>query len=494
MGIIINILNPLEVPDEIVKIYSVPPTPEKGMFTDIPVDVGPQYEGQRIRREDMYVEFGGPKLKYKFEIVRVKNPEEINDGKIIIVGQDINELKEGGSYLLAIIVEVAGRNLSVDAEGVIERRIHEFCNYTQGFMHLNQRYDIWLRVSKKSFNKGLNSFKYIGTVLYRLFKSAFPIIEKLQVTFITEPQIVESLFEQAIKIYNARDERTFGLKDEEVDLFYSCRLCQSFAPTHVCIITPERPSNCGAITWIDAMIAAKIDPKGPIGPVEKGKLLDPIRGEWSGANEAIRKLSGGSIQRVTLYSAFDNPHTSCGCFECVTFYVPEVDGLGIVQRGYAGVTPVGLKFGDIADSAGGGKQIPGFYGLGVLYMRTKKFIQADGGWNRVVWMSSELKEKIKDAIPEELRDKIATEKEAKSVEELKKFLIEKGHPIMERVSKAPPKLEEKPIEAVTPTTQQVETVMTLPELPLTMGGFSLILKNVKIRAEKLIIKRVEERK
>ena len=242
------------------------------------------------------------------------------------------------------------------------------------------------------------------------------------------------------------------------------------------------------------MIAAKIDPKGPIGPVEKGILLDPIRGEWSGANEAIRKLSGGSIQRVTLYSAFDNPHTSCGCFECVTFYVPEVDGLGIVQRGYAGVTPVGLKFGDIADSAGGGKQIPGFYGLGVLYMRTKKFIQADGGWNRVVWMSSELKEKIKDAIPEELRDKIATEKEAKSVEELKKFLIEKGHPIMERISKAPPKLEEKPIEAVTPTTQQVETVVTLPELPLTMGGFSLILKNVKIRAEKLIIKRVEERK
>lgn len=494
MVIKINILNPLEVPDEIVKIYGVPPTPEKGMFTDIPVDVGPQYEGQRIRREDMYVEFGGPKLKYKFEIVRVKNIEEIDDGKIIIVGQDINELKEGGSYLIAIIVEVAGRNLSVDAEGVIERRIHEFCNYTQGFMHLNQRYDIWLRVSKKSFSKGLNSFKYIGTVLYRLFKSAFPIIEKLQITFITEPRIVENLFEQAIKVYNARDERTFGLKDEEVDLFYSCRLCQSFAPTHVCIITPERPSNCGAITWIDAMIAAKIDPKGPIGPIEKGKLLDPIRGEWSGANEAIRKLSGGSIQRVTLYSAFDNPHTSCGCFECVTFYVPEVDGLGIVQRGYAGVTPVGLKFGDIADSAGGGKQIPGFYGLGVLYMRTKKFLQADGGWNRVVWMSSELKEKVKEAIPEALRDKIATEKEAKNVEELKKFLLEKGHPIIERISKAPPKLEEKPIEAVAPTIQQAEAVVTLPELPITMGGFSLILKNVKIRAEKLIIKRAEERK
>ncbi|MEM2137172.1 MAG: CO dehydrogenase/CO-methylating acetyl-CoA synthase complex subunit beta, partial [Candidatus Methanomethylicia archaeon] len=406
MGLMVNILNPLEVPENIVKIYNVPPTPEKGMFIDIPVDVGPQYEGQRIRREDMYVEFGGPKLKYKFEIVKVKGLDEIVDGGIIVVGQDINELKEGGSYLLAIIVEVAGKDLDINAEGVIERRIHEFCNYIQGFMHLNQRYDIWLRVSKKSFNKGLNSFKYIGTVLYRLFKSAFPIIERLQVTFVTDPQIIEKLFEQAIKVYDARDARTFGLKDEEVDLFYSCRLCQSFAPTHVCIITPERPSNCGAITWIDAMVAAKIDPKGPIGPVQKGKLLDPFRGEWSGANETVRKLSGGAIQRVTLYSAFENPHTSCGCFECVTFYVPEVDGLGIVQRGYAGITPAGLKFGDIADSAGGGKQIPGFYGLGVLYMRTNKFIQADGGWNRIVWMSSELKQKILEAIPTDLRDKI----------------------------------------------------------------------------------------
>jgi len=491
----INILTPLEVPDNVVKIYDVLPTPEKGMFIDIPVDVGPQYEGQRIRRENMYVEFGGPKLKYKFEIVRVKNLNEIDDGKIIIVGQDINELKEGGSYLLAIILEAAGKDLSVDAEGVIERRIHEFCNYIQGFMHLNQRYDIWLRVDKRSFNKGLNSFKYIGTVLYRLFKSAFPIIEKLRITFVTEPQIIEKLFEQAIKVYNARDERTFGLKDEEVDLFYSCRLCQSFAPTHVCIITPERPSNCGAITWIDAMVAAKIDPKGPIGPVEKGKLLDPLRGEWSGANEAVRKLSGGAIQRVTLYSAFENPHTSCGCFECVTFYVPEVDGLGIVQRGYAGITPVGLKFGDIADSAGGGKQIPGFYGLGVLYMRTKKFIQADGGWSRVVWISSELKEKILEAIPQELRDKIATEKEAKTVEELKKFLIERGHPLAKKIIESTVKPEEKAVEVEVPAeAKKAEATVTLPELPVTMGGFSIILKNVKIKAEKMIIKRIEERK
>jgi acetyl-CoA decarbonylase/synthase complex subunit beta len=499
MGLTINILNPIQVPENIpVRVYDVPPAPEKGMFLDIPVDVGPQYDGQRVRRENMFVELGGPKVKYKFEIVRIKaKPEEVNDGKVIIVGEDLNELKRGESYPFAIILEVYGSKLDPNAEGVIERRVHEFCNYSQGFMHLNQRYDIWLRVADKSYSKGLTSFKYIGTVLYRLFKSAYPIIEKMQITFVTNGEIVEKLYHQALKVYEARDARIFGLRDEDVDLFYSCRLCQSFAPTHVCIITPERSANCGAITWIDAMVAARIDPKGPIGPVPKGKLLDPIRGEWEGANEAVRKLSGGAVQRITLYSAFDYPHTSCGCFECVTFYVPEVDGLGIVQRGYAGKTPVGLKFGDIADSAGGGKQIPGFYGLGVLYMRSKKFLQADGGWNRIVWMSSELKEKLLDAIPQELRDKIATEKDAKTVEELKKFLIERKHPLAIKIleKKVPEeKVVEKPV-TITPTEKEkVEEVISIPEIPVSMGGISFILKNVKIRAEKIVIKRAEERK
>ncbi|NIR88061.1 acetyl-CoA decarbonylase/synthase complex subunit beta, partial [Candidatus Bathyarchaeota archaeon] len=51
----------------------------------------------------------------------------------------------------------------------------------EGFMHLNQRYDIWLRLNKKSFQKGLNSFDMIGKVLLRLFKSELPFIEKMQV-------------------------------------------------------------------------------------------------------------------------------------------------------------------------------------------------------------------------------------------------------------------------------------------------------------------------
>ncbi|HDJ26460.1 MAG TPA: acetyl-CoA decarbonylase/synthase complex subunit beta, partial [Candidatus Bathyarchaeota archaeon] len=237
------------------------------MFEDIPVDVGVIYEGERIRRQDLYVEFGGPKCPHKFELVRARKMEEVEDGKIEIIGPDIKDLPEGTRYHpLGILVEVAGKEVEEELEGVIERRIHEFCNYIQGFMHLNQRYDIWLRLSKRSYQKGLDSFEYIGKVLIRLFKSELPFIEKIQVTFITDPDKVKELYEEALRVYEARDARARGLKDDEVDTFYGCTLCQSFAPTHVCVITPQRFSNCGAISWFDARAAARVDPKGPIFP------------------------------------------------------------------------------------------------------------------------------------------------------------------------------------------------------------------------------------
>jgi len=468
MSINITLLELVKLPEDVkIHVFDVPPAPQKGAFADIPVDVGPQYEGQRVRGPEMYVELGGPKVKYKFELFKVRKPEEIEDGKVVLVGPDIPELKEGSSIPYAVIIEAAGKGLEPEGEGVFERRIHEFSNYVQGYMHLNQRYDIWLRISKRAVQKGLTSFKYIGTVLYRLFKSAFPIIEKLRIVIVTDPRVVELLYPQALKIYEERDRRALGLRDEDVNEFYSCKLCQSFAPTHVCIITPERPSACGAISWLDARIAAKIDPKGPIQLVPKGRLLDPIGGEYEGANEAIRKLSNGAIQRVKMYSLFDYPPTICGCFEIATFYIPDLDAVGLVHRGFAGTTPIGLRFSQIADTVGGGKQVPGFQGIGLLYLWSKKLFQADGGWTRIVWMPSELKQRVLDAIPLELRDKIATEKEATSIEELKKFLVEKGHPIVQKLrerERAEEKKEEK-VEEKAPSITPTPPTPALPQAP-----------------------------
>jgi len=456
------------------------------MFKDIPVDVGVIYEGERIRKDDMYVEFGGPKVDAKFELVRAKGLDEVEDGKITVVGPDLKDIKEGSRVPFGIYIEVAGEQVEEGLEGVIERRIHEYCNYIEGFMHLNQRYDIWLRLSKKSFEKGLNSFNYIGKVLQRLFKSELPFIEEIQITFITDPKKAQEMYEEAMKVYEDRDAKARGLKDEAVDAFYGCTLCQSFAPTHCCVITPQRYSNCGAISWFDGGASARVDPKGPVFKIEKGECLDPFKGEYTGVNETVKEKTLGAINRVHLYTAFGYPHTSCGCFEATAFYIPEVDGLGIVHRGFKGVTVNGLPFSTMADSTAGGRQVDGFHGLSIEYMRSPKFLQVDGGWNRVVWMPASVKERVQDFIPKEVSDKIATENDAKTIDELKVFLEQKGHPVVER-------WEAIPAEAVVKEEVKVpaEVPITLPSVPIAAGVFKIILKDAKIHAKKVIIRRVK---
>ena len=466
------------------------------MFKDIPVEVGVIYEGERIRRNDMQVELGGPTVKQKFELAKVRPMSEIDDGKITIIGPDIKDLKEGGAFPLGILVEAAGEKLDQGLEGVIERRIHGYLNYIEGFMHLNQRYDIWIRLGKKSFQKGLNSFEPIGKVLYRLFKTELPIIEKVQITFITDTAKLDEMYPEAIQAYEARDAKARGLEDKDVDTFYGCALCQSFAPSHVCVITPQRYSNCGAISWFDGKASASIDPKGPVFAIPRGEMINAEKGEFSGVNEAAKKRSMGEVQQVWLYTAFDHPHTSCGCFEAVAFYVPEVDGLAVVHRSFKGATVNGLPFSTIADSAAGGRQVDGFHGMSIEYMRSKKFFAADGGWNRIVWVPKEVKERVKDFIPADLVDKVATEEDAKNVDELKAFLKAKNHPVVARwaAEEAPAALEAQAVQVTEEAAGTMMPVATAGTLPIMAGGFRIILKDAKIYANKVIIQIVKDDK
>jgi acetyl-CoA decarbonylase/synthase complex subunit beta len=366
-------------------------------------------------------------------------------------------------------------------------------NYIEGLMHLNQRYDIWIRVSKKAFKKGLNSFQYIGKVLYKLFKSELSIIEKIQITFITDPAKVQELHPQALQDYETRDARARGLKDEEVDKFYGCMLCQSFAPSHVCVISPQRYSNCGAISWFDGRASASIDPKGPVFAIERGELIDAEKGEYAGVNEVVKKKTLGDVERVWLYTAFDHPHTSCGCFEAVAFYIPEVDGFGVVNRSFKGTTINGLPFSTLADSTAGGRQIDGFHGLSIEYMRSKKFLDADGGWNRVVWLPKEVKERVKDFIPKDLIDKIATEENGQDIEILKAFLKEKNHPVVAKWKEETAEVEQE--VKIAPSEEGLPApVMAASTLPIMAGGFKIILKDAKIYANKVIIKTIKDEK
>ena len=401
---------------------------------DFPFDINPMYEGERIRREQMFVELAGPQ-KPGFELVICEeDPENVNDEHVTLIGPDIDEMEEGGVYAYAMIYKVYGKEVEKDLEAVLERRNHEFQSYIQGYMHLNQRSEIWIRISKDLINKGLRSLKQIASATIMLYKSELSFIEKMEAIYITDEEEVLRRMKEAEAIYRARDEKARGLHDEDVEEFYQCTLCQSFAPTNVCVITPDRVALCGAMTWFDARASARIDPEGPNAPIPKGECIDPIGGEYTGVNEAAVRLSGGAYDSIKLHSFFEKPHTSCGCFEVAGFYIPEVDGIGWIHRGsQVSETPIGLPFSTIAASVGGGRQVEGFLGIGIQYFYSEKFIQADGGWRRVVWMASDLKERVIDAIPEEMRDKIATEKDARTIEELKEFLRKADHPVVKGV-------------------------------------------------------------
>ena len=392
-------------------------------------DIGPQYEGEVVRKEDLWIEFGGPKVARKFEFCRLKNPEQIEHEKVEVIGKDINEMEEEGSYPIAIIVDVAGEQLDEDALPVLERRIHMFTSFIEGWYHMNQRADTWIRVNKAAGKRGWNTLKEYGEILNFLYTSEMDIIEKIQTTLVTDPDLIEKLYPEAKAAYAARDERVLTLHDEDVDTFYGCVLCQSFAPTHISIIAPDRIANCGAINWFDGRAAAKIDPEGPIFAIPKGDLIDPIKGEYAGANQVEYERSLGTYDRVYLYSAFEHPHTSCGCFEAIVFYIPEVDAFGIVHREFKGETVMGETFSHMAGETSGGRQVEGRLGTGLEQLRSPKFIQADGGLHRMVWIPKEIKERYRETIEAKgLWDKIATEEDVADVDQLLKWLDEHQHP------------------------------------------------------------------
>ncbi|WP_353683276.1 acetyl-CoA decarbonylase/synthase complex subunit alpha/beta [Thermodesulfovibrio sp. 3907-1M] len=405
----------------------------------IPVSYGPAFEGERVRKEDSFIEFGGQKTP-AFEWVRMMEASEVEDEKVEIIGTDWqNRYEQGGRMPLGIIVKVAGKKMQKDFEPVIERQIHTFINEAEGLWHIGQRDINWIRISKKAKQAGIR-LEHLGLIIMSMTKARFrSIVDRVEVLLYVDEKDVLTLREEARQEYRRRDLRLARLTDEEVDEFYSCLLCQSFAPKHVCVITPERPGLCGAFTWLDAKASYEIEPTGGNQPVEKGKLIDPVYGRYSGVDEYVKKHSGGEIQTINLYSIMENPMTSCGCFECIVAVTPEANGVLIVNRGYSGMTPIGMKFSTIAGMIGGGVQTPGFMGVGVNYITSRKFLKGDGGIRRVVWMPKELKERIKDSFQKraeeegvpELFQKIADETVCEDIECLINYLSKVGHPALQ---------------------------------------------------------------
>ena len=404
----------------------------------IPVLYGAAFEGERVRREQLYCEFGG-KSSHAFELILMRDASQIEDGKIDLIGPDVDQLAEKVKTLpLGILIEVAGRKLQKDFEPILERQLHRFFNYCMGVMHIGQRDMNWIRISKDAFAKGLR-IKHLGIVLHAMIHEEFgAIADKVQVTLFTREEDVQRELIRARQVYAERDERLSGMTDESVDTFYSCELCQSFAPNHICVITPEKVGLCGAYSWLDTKAAYEIAPSGGNKPIPKGECLDPVNGEWASVNAYVNLRSNRTLERFSMYSMVNNPSTSCGCFECIMAVIPEANGIMVVHRDFSGMTPCGMTFTTLAGSVGGGIQTPGFLGVGKIYLTSNKFISADGGLRRLIWMPKELKELLGEKLIKRVReigepdliDKIADETIATTSEELMVFLEKVKHPAL----------------------------------------------------------------
>jgi len=562
----------IEVRGVKVKITEVP----------VPVPYGSAFEGEVVRRADMRIEFGG-KYSRAWEYLAMRPMDEVEDGKIEVIGPDFENVEVGGAMDLGILVEVAGRKMQEDFEPVLERQIHYFINGASGIQHIGQRDIAWIRISKTAADKGFN-LKHFGDILYARFHADFgAIVDKVQVKIITDPEPYAEWLEKAREAYDFRNRRLADLTDEAVDTFYSCILCQSFAPNHVCVVSPQRLGLCGAYNWLDCKASYEINPTGPNQPILKEQCLDPEKGYFTGVNEYARMASHGTVEEVSMYSIMENPMTAClvapteviiggrlvrigdfvdehinerflfdaaltmdkggqviydrivgmhknpaperlirvitrsgnellltgnhriavdkaqgrvwvradqmrvgdkvyslkgldtvveveeaenkgeynhvynltlldihsyiangihvkncGCFECIVMVIPEANGVMVVSREDPSMTPAGMTFSTLAGMAGGGLQTPGIMGVGKYYLTSPKFISADGGFKRVVWMSSFLKQTMAEELKAvceqegdpELLDKIADETICTDVEGLLPFLEEKGHPAL----------------------------------------------------------------
>jgi acetyl-CoA synthase len=403
----------------------------------IPLAYGPAFEGERVRGADLYLEMGGSKTQCT-ELCKMVDMNDIEDGKIEIVGPDIEDIKKGDTLPFGIYVQVAGREMQEDFEPILERQIHHLLNYAQYIMHIGQRDIAWLRISEKAVEKGF-TLKNFGTILHAKFHQDFgAILDKVQVTLYSNKEDVDKLTVRARAAYKTRDERVSKMKDEDVETYYSCTLCQSFAPSHVCVVSPERTGLCGAYNWMDCKASFQINPTGPNQPVEKGEVLDPLLGQFKGVNDFVFKASRQTIDHYNFYSIVNDPMTTCGCCECIAAVLPGCNGVMTVSRDYTGDTPCGMKFTTLAGVMGGGQSSPGFVGHSKFNVTQGKFILGDGGLLRVVWMPKILKDEIRERLVQrgtemgvpDLVDRIADETVGIDEESVMAFLKEKDHPAL----------------------------------------------------------------
>jgi len=431
----------MAIPEE-EAVSKLPP----GRVFQLPTDLDHVWDGldevglglrwlSEVKKADMHIELGGPKWDYKmFSIFYIEeDPDKVRDGEVRLIGPDIPEVAPGTSLPGGFTIRIYGKQLTQAHQGYVSRQIGTALQGIEGFMLFGTPDALWIRINKDVANR--LTFAKISQFCYATARTLLPQVDAIAFFWaVGAPEVggVEMInplvtwAKEKFKIISAKE----LYDDEDVDTFYGCTICKSLAPNHACVLTPSALPYCGIIGYDSAKVTAEIDPEGYVFTIPKGECLDPERGHYTGVDQAIWEKCNHLVKRVNIYSSINYPTTNCGCFEAASFYIPDVDGIGLAMRRYTKMTPLGVKFSTLAGMISGGAQNHGFKGLSIAGMASKNFLRGDGGWSRVVWMPADLKRDIADVIPEEVYDKIVTEEETIDPLELKELLRKKGHPIV----------------------------------------------------------------
>lgn len=409
---------------------------------------GPEYFSH-IRKGEYLLDLGGPKTNYNgyYFMDICDKPDDVVDGRVVLYGPDIHELEPESTIPFGLHWKVYGKDVTHLHAEYLGRSIATACMTTEGWMFTGAPFEPWFRISKKSGHK-YKGFYMFAQLLRGYCLTTTPILEKIEmVIMVGEPVVgkvkdgapkgvpAEALQEVSQELQKRReiyDAWAKEMQDMDVDMFYGCSLCKMIAPNHACVVAPSNIPFCGFATWAGMKTTFEVEPGGYIFECPRGELIDADMSWYKGVDAEIWERSNQRYHHFFLNSTVLYPATNCGCFEAASFYIPEVDGIGLVQRRYSGETPLGIPFSTLAGFMSGGEQNHGFKGLSVPNMSMKDFLRGDGGWNRIVWMPKDLKLEIADAIPEEVYDKIATEEDTVDPDDLMDFLVDKDHPIVKK--------------------------------------------------------------
>ena len=402
------------------------------------IGIGPRYISMP-RKGTWHLELGGPRNDYAsfFYVEVISNPDSVADGRVELIGPEMDELPVESSFPFGFYFKVYGPELT-DEHTEYLQRLTQGSVHQEGWGGFGFRSSMWLRVSKAAVQK--QSFRKFAQTVRANVMNCCPLVEKMEIKLIIatpevgDKELIQNLLSEHINPrWDALDAKYKDISDDDVDTFYGCTACQSFAPNHVCIITPNHTPYCGILSYSGAKVECEIDPTGYAFAIPRGKTIDPVMGQYSGVNDTVHLRSHNTVSTVNVYSSIKYPTTNCGCFEAIAFYIPEVDGIGIINRRYTGDSPLGLPFSKMASMVAGGAQNHGFKGVSIRGMRQHNFLAGDAGWDRIVWMPKDTKLEVADVIPEQLYDRIATEDDALDVDMLERFLRENRHPITEKI-------------------------------------------------------------